>query len=176
MKKGVILRKNRKLTEKQNNSNIDGKNTDKTKKSKVRFFLKLLGFVVLGVFIYFAVKSTSNTLSYSVFEKLDNLKQDKQPYLVIIGEDFSQVAKDNLKVIKKISKDGKKSMTVFDIDYDPMSISKDSEYFIDKYAIESLPVVILCDGNNDLIKAYYLPFDYNLIMGDVNRAGESSVK
>lgn len=173
--KGVILIKNINLSKKQNNSKFEEKKPKKPKKVRVSFFFKLLGIIILGFFIYFAIKSTNDNASYSVFERLDSLKQEEQPYLVVIRDDFSQVTKDNKKVINSIVKDGKESMMVFDIDYDPKSITKDSKYFIDKYDIESLPVVILCDGNGELIKTYYLPFNDKQIIKDVKRAAESSV-
>jgi len=170
------LKKNRKLFKKQNDSKLTEKPKKKPKKSKVSFFFKLFGFILIGLFIYFAVKSTSDNISYSVFESLDNLKQDKLPYLVIIRDDFSQASSDNNKNLNNIVKDTKDSMMVFNITYSQKDNSNESEYFIDKYNIESLPVVILCDGNGDLINSFYIPFDTKVIINNVKTAAESSVK
>lgn len=170
------MEKNRKLRKRQNDSKLEGKREKKPKKSKVSFFFKLFGFILIGLFIYFAVKSTSGNNSYSVFERLDNLKQNKQPYLVVIRDNFSQVTSDNKVDFNNIVKDANNSMTVFDITYKQGENSKESEYFIDKYNIESLPVVILCDGNGDLINAFYVPLDTKGIISYVKRAAESSVK
>ncbi|MDD2371862.1 MAG: hypothetical protein PHQ32_07680 [Firmicutes bacterium] len=170
------MEENRKRIKKKNDSKIEGKGEYKPKKSKVSFFFRLFGFILVALFIYFAVKSTSGDSSYSVFERLDNLKQDKLPYLVVIRDDFSQVTNDNKNDLNNIVKDANDSMMVFNITYRQDANSKESEYFIDKYNIESLPVVILCDGNGDLIKCFYVPYDTVGINSYVKSAAESSVE
>jgi hypothetical protein len=149
--------------------------TNKSKMSKIGFYFKITIFIVLGVFLYFAVASTSNSYKGSVFQRLDILKQNKDPYLVVIRDDFSPVSTENKKDIDSIIKKAGESVTVFDISYNPKDISKESKYFLDKFDIESLPVVILCDERGDLINSYYLPLNEKQIIGSVEKARESSV-
>lgn len=168
------IEKNNKNTKK----NIEVKNTEKTnktKKSKLGFYFKVVIFIVLGVFLYFAVASTSNSYKGSVFQRIDILKQNKVPYLVVIRDDFSPVSTENKKNIDSIIKKAGESVTVFDIAYNPKDVSKESKYFLDKFEIENLPVVILCDEKGDLIKSYYLPLNEKQIIGSVEKARESSV-
>ncbi len=180
LKKKHIENKNEKKY-KKTNKKIEDKNVDKTntskksKKSKLGFYSKILIFILLGVFLYFAVMSTSNTYKGSVFQRLDILKQDKKPFLVVMRDDFSPVSDENKKLIDNIIKKADQSMMVFDISYNPKDVSKESKYFIDKFNIESLPVLILCDEKGDLINSYYIPLNEKQILGSLDKVRESSV-
>lgn len=163
---------------KKNKKNIEVKNgskSNKSKESKLGFYIKIVIFIMLGFFIYFAVISTSSTYRSSVFRRLDILRQKKVPYLVVIRDDFSPISDENKKLIDSIIKEADEHVTVFDITYNPKNLSKESKYFLDKFDIESLPVVILCDEKGDLIKSYYLPLSEKQILGSVEKARESSV-
>ncbi len=166
--------KNIKEGKSSNKTNKNNKSTKSTK-SKLSFYFKIVIFIILGAFLYFAVASMSSTNKGSVFQRLDILKQNKVPYLVVIRDDFSPVSDENKKLIDNIIKKTDESLTVFDISYNPKEISKESRYFIDKFDIESLPVVILCDEKGDLINSYYLPLNEKQILGSVEKARESSV-
>ena len=170
------MKNKRKLLKKQNDRSLEEKRSDKPNKSRAGFFLKLIGIFLLGTFIYFAVVITSNNDEGSVFERLDILKQEGQPYLVVLRDDFSPVGNESKKAIDNIIKKADDSIKVFDISYNPEEISKESKYFIDKFDVESLPVIILCDEKGDLINSYYLPFDEEQILGNVEKARESSVQ
>lgn len=182
------IKKSKKITDKQNIDNkkkIKSKKEDETaiktnkasksKKSRFGFYIKIFIFIILGVFLYFAVVSTSNSYKGSVFQRLDILKQKKLPYLVVIRDDFSAVSDENKKTIDNIIKNAEESMTIFDISYNPKDMTKESKYFIDKFDIESLPVIILCDEKGELINSYYLPLNEKQILGSVEKARESSV-
>lgn len=157
--------------------NIEVKNSEKTnksKKSKFGFYFKIVIFIFLAVFLYLAVASTSNSYKGSIFQRLDVLKQNKVPYLLVIRDDFSTVSDENKKLIENIIKKADDIVTVFDITYNPRDISKESKYFLDKFDIESLPVVILSDEKGDLINTYYIPFNEKQILESVEKARESS--
>jgi hypothetical protein len=163
--------KSKKEDENSVKSNKDIKNT----KSRLGFYLKIVVFIILGFFLYFAVVSTSDSGKDSVFQRLDILKQEKVPYLVVIRENFSPVSVENKKNIENIIKMADDSITVFDISYNPKDMSKESKYFLDKFNVESLPVIILCDEKGELINTYYLPLNEKQILGSVEKARESSV-
>lgn len=178
-KKDIEIKKANKI--KKRKKNIEVKNSEKAnkansyKKSKLGFYFKIAIFIILGFFLFFAVASMSSTYKGSVFQRLDILKQQKVPYLVVIRDDFSPVSNENKKLIENIIKEADKLITVFDINYNPKDISKESKYFLDKFDIESLPVVILCDEKGDLINSYYLPISEKQILGSIEKARESSV-
>lgn len=162
--------------------NIEVKSSEKankanrSKKSKLGFYFKIAIFIILGFFLFFAVASMSSTNKDSVFQRLDVLKHQKVPYLVVIRDDFSPISNENKKLIENIIKEADELITVFDINYNPKDLSKESKYFLDKFDVESLPVVILCDEKGELINSYYLPLSEKQILGSVEKARESSVK
>lgn len=162
-------------SKKEDETHIKTNKTSKTSKSRFGLYMKIFVFIILGVFLYFAVVSTSNSYKGSVFQKLDILKKEKLPYLVVIRDDFSAVSNENKKTIDNIIKIAGESMIVFDIFYNPKNMTKESKYFIDKFDIESLPVIILCNEKGELINSYYLPLDDKQILGSVEKARESSV-
>lgn len=170
-----INKKSKTKSKKEEDNISKTNNKTKTRKSRLVFNLKIAAFFLLGVFFYFAFISTSNSDKDSVFQRLDILKQQKVPYLVVMRDDFSPVSEENKNIIENIVKMADDSLTVFDIYYDPNNVSKESEYFIDKFDIESLPVIILCDEKGEMINSYYLPFDEKQILGSVEKARESSV-
>jgi hypothetical protein len=162
-------------SKKEDETSIKTNKTSKTGKSRFGLYMKIFVFLILGVFLYFAVVSTSNSYKGSVFQRLDILKQKKLPYLVVIRDDFSAVSDENKKTIDNIIKVAEDSLTVFEISYNPKNMTKESKYFIDKFDIESLPVIILCDEKGELINSYYLPLNDKQILGSVEKARESSV-
>lgn len=170
-----INKKNKAKSKKEDENSVKTNKNIKSSKSKLGFYIKIVIFILLGVFLYFAVISTSNSDNDSVFQKLDILKQNKAPYLVVIRDEFSTVSEENKKVIENIIKKADDSVTVFDISYDPKNMTKESKYFIDKFDVESLPVIILCDEKGELINSYYLPLSEKQILGSVEKARESSV-
>lgn len=170
----INIKKKIKSKKEDENSLKSNKNIKNTK-SRLSFYFKIIVFIILGVFLYFAVVSTSNSNEDSVFQRLDILKQEKVPYLIVIRDDFSPVSVENKKIIENIIKTADDSITVFDISYDPKDMSKESKYFLDKFNVESLPVIILCDEKGELINSYYLPLNEKQILGSVEKARESSV-
>jgi hypothetical protein len=162
-------------SKKEDETSIKTNKTSKIGKSRFGLYMKIFVFLILGVFLYFAVVSTSNSYKGSVFQRLDILKQKKLPYLVVIRDDFSAVSDENKKTIDNIIKVAEDSLTVFEISYNPKNMTKESKYFIDKFDIESLPVIILCDEKGELINSYYLPLNDKQILGSVEKARESSV-
>lgn len=182
IRKSEIIKNNQSInikrkikSKKEEEGSIKNNKSIKVSKSKLGFYLKIVVFIFLGVFLYFAVVSTSNSNKDSVFQRLDILKQEKVPYLVVIRDDFSPVTKENKKIIENIIKMADDRISVFDISYDLKDMSKESKYFIDKFNVESLPVIILCDEKGELINSYYLPLNEKQILGSVEKARESSV-
>ena len=162
-------------SKKEDENSINANKKTKDSKRRLSFYFKTVVFILLGIFLYFAVVSTSSSDNDSVFQSIDNLKQIKAPYLVVIRDDFSPVSEENRKIIDNLIKKVGYSVTVFDISYDPKEMTKESKYFLDKFDIESLPVIILCDEKGELINSYYLPFNEKQILGSVEMARESSV-
>ena len=127
------------------------------------------GLLILGAFIAFAFISTKSNSEGSVFKQLDAVKADEAPFLVCVSEDFSQAGSDSRGEVEQILKAAEGRLKVFDIPYDEKDPSREALYFIDAYGIETLPALVLIDGDGSITRLYGLPLDKGQILDDVTR-------
>lgn len=172
VEKGAVLKKKKNKVIKKKEVRRD--ENPVRKKKGLTYILRVMGILAVAVVIYVGASRFNTENQESIFERLDALGKSRQPYLVVMNADSSPTGAENKGKLQNIIKKTDGSIEVFDIRYNPGDPSKEAYYFFDKYEIESLPAIILCNEQGDPINIYYPPFDEEGIIDAVMKTGESS--
>lgn len=141
------------------------KNVDKPKKEKKKKLSKkwLVIPIIIGVVAGLFLFNGNETGTVNLFKEVELLREEKKPFVIILTDTNSQVARNEEKNIEAIRKSAPKGLSVFYVDRGKEKI-KEGDYFIDTYKTIGLPSVVICNEQGDSVGTFMAPFDVEKII------------
>lgn len=167
----------------KNKDRNKSKNKNKIKKDKNKKWFKkwllmpIVIFIALGFFLFNEKekKDKDNDININLYKEVELLFEEKKPFVIILTDSNSQIARNEEKTIKEIYKEAHKELSVFTVDRAKNSKKKaEGDYFIDIYNVIGLPSIIICDAQGKSVGAFIAPFDVQKIIYIINELAKKN--
>ena len=173
--KGVVLKKNKSKLKAENSRKFNSQELqegkDKKTRAKVGWFSRLgkIAVIIFGGFLaVFTFMSTRGGLELSYYQKYDQLISEEEPFVLIIYDSKSSFSQSKESLVSGLAADLREKIAVLQVEYDFNDDKTD--IFIDKYQVETLPVIIVCDNKGNSLARFSWPWSEALIYSEVDKA------